>query len=127
MKACICKITKDCNVSSPFTFNSTTKDEESATSGGRPLPHNHHNDHISPFGYVTSNYFALVHRAIDRKEWKNLPGAQKAVDDEFKKLDARNFVDWESVMEKDEAEAEAKRKKQTWHFGSLMLLCREKC
>ena len=49
-----------------------------------------------------------------------------AIEKEFNKLNDRNFVDWDSVMELDEAKDLAAEKGETHHFGDLMLLCHEK-
>ena len=57
----------------------------------------------------------MVHRPIDLKEARRIKNASAAIDKEFNKLDARGFVDWNKVMEKEKAgELARDRKKQEY-------------
>ena len=85
-----------------------------------------HQDNIADYGYVSAEYFALVHKAIDKSKARKIPRASAAIDKEFSKLCARNFVDWSVVREHSDLREEATIKKIERHFGELMTLCHEK-
>eukprot|EP00973_Karenia_brevis_P023151 3188188-Karenia_brevis.AAC.1 len=49
--------------------------------GGDSTPYVHH-DNIAPSGYVSSEWFALVHQPISLQHAKGIPDAAQALDDE---------------------------------------------
>ena len=81
---------------------------------------------MADYGYVSAEYFALVHKAIDIKKARQKPLASAAIDKEFNKLCARNFVDWTCVREHRDLMAEALSEGIERHFGDLMTFCHEK-
>eukprot|EP00973_Karenia_brevis_P029865 4118618-Karenia_brevis.AAC.1 len=48
-----------------------------------------HQDNVAPSGYVSSEWFALVHQPVSLKQAKQIPDAVKALDDKWTKLENR--------------------------------------
>ena len=85
-----------------------------------------HQDNMLPAGFVTSEYFALIHKSIDLKKARQIRKASNAIDNEFRKLDKRGFVDWSSVRLMRDVKQESKDSGKPAHFGNLMQLCHER-
>eukprot|EP00973_Karenia_brevis_P021401 2941807-Karenia_brevis.AAC.1 len=60
----------------------------SVKAGGDSSPLTHQ-DNIAPCGYVSSEWFALVHQPINLKHAKQIPDPVKALYDEWTKLENR--------------------------------------
>eukprot|EP00973_Karenia_brevis_P048907 6784456-Karenia_brevis.AAC.1 len=56
-----------------------------AQAGGDSTPYAHQ-DNIAPRGYVSSQWFTLVHEPVSLKHARLIPDAMKALDDEWNKL-----------------------------------------
>jgi hypothetical protein len=93
-----------------------------------PYSSRSHQDHIAPAGFVSHEWFALVHTPVPMKEAFQIPAARKAVDDEWEKLGPRGRRAWvlESVQPKAKVIADAKKNGVTVHFANLMDLCHVK-
>ena len=89
-------------------------------------PTDDHLERDAPAGFVSHQWFAMVHKSIPMDKARRITKARAAVDAEFFKLDGRGFVDWDSVREKYEVVEDARVTKKKVHLGSLMTLCHEK-
>ena len=85
-----------------------------------------HQDHVSTAGFVSGEWFALVHTPIPMKKAMNIPKAIEAVDAEWQKLADKKAWLLDTVQPKAKVEARSKATGVPVHFGSLMDLCHEK-
>ena len=92
--------------------------------GVRPDENTGHNEKVAPAGYVSPEYFNMVHTPV--KNWTAIPKAREAVDLEMKKLQDKKAWLLDKVREYDSVKAEATRLKNNVHFGDLMRLCHVK-
>ena len=85
-----------------------------------------HQEHEAPSGYVSNDWFALVHTPVPMSKVIKIPKAKKAVQDEWDKLSGLKAWLLDTVSEKADVIRKAKENKETVHFGSLMALCHQK-
>ena len=98
-----------------------------ATGLGRPCASGReHQDNIGMAGYVSDEWFALIHTPVPMAKALKIPDAKKAVDKEWDKLVTKGAWDLKSVRPKQDVIDEAIAKGKTVHFGALMDLCHEK-
>ena len=81
-----------------------------------------HQDRLADKG-VSEPFYAMVHQQIPIKKALDNEEARAAIDKEWKKLEAKNFVDYFQVMEKWKCKQEAVDKGITRHFGRVEELC----
>ena len=93
-------------------------------SQGRPCAE--HREKIESAGFVSHQWFALVHTPIPLSEAKRIPEARDALEEEWRKLEKKNAWLLETVAEYKEVAEEAQAKGITVHFGHLMALVHEK-
>ena len=96
-----------------------------AASCGDPNVREHQPD-ASAAGYVSADWFALVHTPVSIPSAMKIPAAKEAIDKEWQKLIDLRAWTTETVREKREVMEEARQQKKKVHFGSLMDLCHEK-
>ena len=101
-------------------------DQTALTSQGGPCAKREHQDRVAMKGYVSDEWYALVHTPIPLKQAYKNPKAKQAIDKEWDKLNGKKFVDYSTVKPRKEVEADAKRRGVTVHFGCLMELCHKK-
>ena len=89
------------------------------------LPRVDHTENFAGPG-LSNAWFALVHKPISIKQAYKIKEAREAIDKEWKKLKDRRTWLYESVREKADVVADAVRKKEKTHFGSLLVLCHQK-
>ena len=85
-----------------------------------------HQDHIAPAGFISNEWYAMVHKPIPLQKARKIEKTSKAIDKEFAKLGSRGFVEWESVREKQHVIDDARSGGYKIHLGALMTLCHEK-
>ena len=67
--------------------------------------------------------YAMVHTPVPPQQVRNIPGAQKAVNAEWEKLEKRIAWEPDKVQPRAKVEQRAKDEGITIHFGALMALC----
>ena len=85
-----------------------------------------HDDSFSTAGYISSEWYALVHTPIPIKKAMKIPKAKEAVDGEWTKLFKKGAWKYNTVKNRKDIEAEALAKGEKVHFANLMDLCHEK-
>ena len=82
-----------------------------------------HREKVAQAGTVSQHYFALVHTPVSVKEAMQTKEGREALDKEWKKLEKKNYVDWNSVAEYESVRKNAQKEKRTVHFGRVYPLC----
>ena len=80
-------------------------------------------EHVSPKGYISDEFFNLVHTHVPIPRALKMSDAKAALEKEWKKLEDRKAWDVTKVRPRAEVEAESKASGIPAHFGSLMDLC----
>ena len=82
-------------------------------------------ENLAPKGKVSDEWFALVHKPIPIHQAMKIPDAAKAIQKEWDELKDPIRPTWlvKTVKRKSEVIAEARKKGETIHLGSLMCLC----
>ena len=75
-----------------------------------------HQENLAPAGYVSEEFWALVHTPIAIDKALQIPAAGEALEKEWKKLEGRKAWLLNSVREYDEVESEARKENRSVHF-----------
>ena len=94
-------------------------------SEGKPLPRKHQ-PQIAEAGFVSDEWFAMVHTPVPISKALKMPKAKEAVDAEWKKLWNKKAWLVETVQPRAKVIERAMKQGKSVHFGELMDLCHEK-
>ena len=88
-----------------------------SSSGSTNLPP--HQENVQTVGYVSNEWFALVHTPVSIQKAKSSPEGRAALEKEWKKLEDKHAWDLKSVRERAAVIKEATSKHTTVHFWRL--------
>ena len=98
---------------------------DDSSAGGNIQP-KAHQDHVSPKGFASEEWYALVHTPVPIPKAMLIPEAKAGLEKEWNKLEVKKAWNIDKVKPKAEVIAQAKRNGRPVHFGSLMDLCHVK-
>ena len=75
-----------------------------------------HQENLAPAGYVSEEFWALVHTPIAIDKALQIPAAREALEKEWKKLEGRKAWLLNTVREYDEVESEARKGNRSVHI-----------
>ena len=85
-----------------------------------------HQDHFQNPGFVSSEYFALIHTQIPINQVSQIPKAKEALNKERDKTNRLKVWNVNTVQPRAKLRERARKEKKTIHFGGIMELCHEK-
>ena len=95
----------------------------SGAKGGCKAQSSHgHREKNSESLHCAEQYYAMVHKQLSPKEWKQIDAAVKAVNAEWDQLDSINAWDYKSVCSHADKCRDAARLSETIHFGRVSIM-----